>query len=51
MSTMTQAVSSPAIRRAHRCRVLDSLKPSFSSSSLATAGDHVQPTGDGLHGR
>ena len=37
MSTMTQAVSSRAIRRAHRCRVLDSLKPSFSSSSLATA--------------
>ena len=37
MSTMTQAVSSRAISRAQRCRVRDSLKPSFSSSSRATA--------------
>ena len=37
MSTMTQAVSSRAISRAHRCSILDSLYISFSSSSRATA--------------
>ena len=34
---MTQAASSPASSRAQRCRIIDSLKFSFSSRSLVTA--------------